>query len=393
MKILVLNTGSSSLKIQIIKLPEEEVLCVAAIGKIGAEESEFKYEAKGKEKIKKNKPIANHAEGLNEIASLILSPDYGVISSKSDLTAIGHRVVHGGEVFKKTRLITEEVKKQIELLAPLAPLHNPANLTGIQVAEEIFQGIPQYAVFDTAFHSSIPEVAYRFPVPNHWYTDLGVRVYGFHGTSHKYVYEKAVQHLGLGEQNRIITLHLGNGCSMTAIKNGKSIDTSMGMGPLSGLMMGTRSGDIDPSIIFYLNEQGYDIADIKQALNEESGMKGMAGDNDLRVVEDKIAAGDQAARLALDVYNYRLKKYIGSYIALLGGLDAIVFTGGVGENDESVRKGCLEGLDFLGIEIDLTKNSGRFKELTEIHSGSVPVLIIPTNEELAIAKESKTVAL
>ena len=391
MKILILNSGSSSLKIQVIKLPEEEVICVAAIGKIGSEESEFKYEAKGKEKIKKKIPIANHAEGLNEIASLILSSDHGVIASKSDLSAIGHRVVHGGEVFKKTRLINEEVKKQIELLAPLAPLHNPANLNGIEVAEEIFEGIPQYAVFDTAFHSSIPAVAYRFPVPNNWYDDFGVRVYGFHGTSHKYVYEKAVQYLGFGEQHRVITLHLGNGCSMTAIKDGKSIDTSMGLGPLSGLMMGTRSGDIDPSIIFYLTEQGHDIADIKHALNNESGMKGMAGDNDLRVVEDKIAKGDEAAQLALDVYNYRLKKYIGSYIALLGGVDAIVFTGGVGENDESVRKGCLEGLDFLGIQIDLSKNQGRFKELTEIHSGSVPVLIIPTNEELAIAKESKTV--
>ncbi len=393
MKILVLNSGSSSLKFQVIALPSETVLCTGLIEEIGKDSSQLVYQATGHEQIQENHAINTHKSGLERIAELLLSKDYGVFENTSDVSAIGHRVVHGGEVFRDTVLIDEEVKDKIKELSSLAPLHNPANLIGIEVAESIFKSIPQYAVFDTAFHATLPARAYRYPTPNAWYTDFGIRVYGFHGTSHAYIYHKAKDYLHLPEKHKVVTLHLGNGCSMAAIKDGHSIDTSMGLGPLSGLMMGTRSGDIDPSIIFYLQEQGISIGSIKKALNKNSGLMGMAGDNDLRVVEQLIDQNNEEAMIALDVYVYRIKKYIGAYAAALGGLDAIVFTGGVGENAILVRKKVCEGLGFLGISLDTEKNNIRAKEITELHTGKVPILVVPTNEELAIAKEVEKLRL
>ncbi|MCV9386938.1 acetate/propionate family kinase [Reichenbachiella ulvae] len=388
MKILVLNSGSSSLKFQLFNMPEGEVLCAGLVEKIGEKEGNLEITA-GEESIAIQAPFSDHKDALNQVAKSLMDPKLAIISSPEEIDAVGHRVVHGGESFSATTLIDEEVKNKIRDLIPLAPLHNPANLQGIEVAEKVFEAAKQYAVFDTAFHSTIPESAYRFAIPEELYKKYGTRVYGFHGTSHRFVSRQAIEHLGLANQeSKIITIHLGNGCSMAAIKDGKCIDTSMGLGPLSGLIMGTRSGDIDPSVIFYLLEQGYEIEEIKNILNKKSGMKGLTGDNDLRNINERAANGDSAAQTALDMYSYRIKKYIGSYIAALGGLDAIVFTAGVGENDAATRANSCQGLEAFGISIDETANQIRSKELREIQNGKVKVLVIPTNEEFEIARQS-----
>lgn len=388
MKILVLNSGSSSLKFQLFDMPEGQVLCAGMVEKIGEKEGNLEIKA-GEESIAIQAPFADHKDALNQVASSLMDPKLSIISSPDEIDAVGHRVVHGGESFSATTLIDSEVKDKIKDLIPLAPLHNPANLQGIEVAEKVFESAKQYAVFDTAFHSTIPEASYRFAIPEELYKKYGTRVYGFHGTSHRFVSRKAIEHLKLEDQpSKIITIHLGNGCSMAAIKDGKCIDTSMGLGPLSGLIMGTRSGDIDPSVIFYLLEQGYEIEEIKNILNKKSGMKGLTGDNDLRNINERASNGDNAAQTALDMYSYRIKKYIGSYMAALGGLDAIVFTAGVGENDAATRsKSCLE-MEAFGIAIDENKNQERARGLREIQSGKVKVLVIPTNEEFEIARQS-----
>lgn len=387
MKILVLNSGSSSLKFQLIELPQQEVLFKGTVEEIGSLSSQLNYQtAYFKQKLEV--PIQNHEIALRKVADLLMSAELNLIRSVSEISAIGHRVVHGGEVFKQTTVVDEQVKIQIQKLSSLAPLHNPANLMGIEVAESIFKGVKQYTVFDTAFYAQIPEFAYRYAVPSEWYTRYGVRVYGFHGTSHQYVYGQALEFLNLPAQNKVVTIHLGNGCSISAIQNGQCVDTSMGMGPLSGLMMGTRSGDIDPSVIFHLVEQGLDLNEVKKALNSRSGLKGLTGENDLRIILERWHNGDPSSQLALKMYVYRIQKFIGAYAASMGGLDAVVFTAGVGENSHDVRKMVCDGLGFMGIELDHQKNEERSPLNRMVSHGKTPVCVIPTNEELAIALES-----
>jgi acetate kinase len=337
--------------------------------------------------------IPDHHEGLNRIVDLLTDPEHGVVQDKSEITAVGHRVVHGGEAFHSTTIINEKVIEAIKENIPLAPLHNPSNLMGIEVATKIFPDSPQVAVFDTAFHQTIPMKAFLYAIPFEMYEKERVRRYGFHGTSHAYVAEKAAEYLGrpLSELN-LITIHLGNGASMAAVKNGKSVDTTMGMTPLAGLVMGTRSGDVDPALPFFLADHlGMSLKDIDKVLNRESGLKGMCGTNDMREVIERKNAGDERAATALEVYTYRIKKYIGAYFAALGSLDAIVFTAGIGEHSAEIRERCCRSLQKLGIETDLERNKKDGDGIREISSpeSETKILVIPTNEELRIAQETK----
>jgi acetate kinase len=376
MNIFVINSGSSSIKYQLIQMPEAKLICSGLIDRIGLGNSSITHKT-------------YHAIGLKEVARLLTNADFGVIKDPAEIKVVGHRVVHGGESFSNTAIITPEVKEQIKKLFPLAPLHNPANLLGIEVAEKIFTNAEQIAVFDTAFHQTMPAVAYRYAVPNELYTQHGIRAYGFHGTSHKYVSEKAAEFLH-NPKAKIITIHLGNGCSMAAVDAGKCIDTTMGIGPINGLMMGTRSGDIDQSVIFHLvNQLGYNIEEVNNILNKKSGMLGLTGFSDMRDIRAEIEKGNDSASLAYDLYAYRIRKYIGAYAAALNGLDAIVFTAGVGENDTLTRKLSASNLEFLGIHLDDNKNSASDRGIREINTTDSPVkiLVVPTNEELEIAKQ------
>jgi acetate kinase len=392
MNIFVINSGSSSIKYQLIDMPEATVVCAGIVERIGLDDSfiTHKIYRKGEELVEKVKvEIADHAEGLQQVSWLLTDPLIGVLKDPSEIHAVGHRVVHGGESFGATTIITAAAKEEIKKLFPLAPLHNPPNYLGIEVAEKIFADAKQVAVFDTAFHQSIPEVAYRYAIPKSFYDNYGIRAYGFHGTSHKYVSNQAIRYLNKAN-TKIITIHLGNGCSMTAVSNGKSIETSMGMGPLSGLIMGTRCGDIDPSVIFHLvNQLGYDIENVNAILNKKSGMMGLTGYSDMRDIKQKITEGDTEASIAYEMYAYRVRKYIGAYSAVLNGLDAIVFTGGVGENDNLMRKLCSGNLEYLGIQLDESQNALKVKGLHAIHSlnSGVKILVIPTNEEVEIATQ------
>ncbi|WP_034043227.1 acetate/propionate family kinase [Wocania ichthyoenteri] len=389
MQVLVLNSGSSSLKFQLFQMPEEIILCSGLIERIGFTDAKFKFKT-DENTIEIIEDIPNHKVGLELLAKQLLHKDTGIIKSTNDINIVGHRVVHGGKHFSNTTEITEVVKDKIKALSSLAPLHNPPNLEGIEVAETIFTKAKQVAVFDTAFHQSIPDYAYKYAIPNDFSEKHNIRVYGFHGTSHKYISEKAIEYLGK-THSKIITIHLGNGCSMTAIKNGKSIDHSLGFSPVSGLIMGTRSGDIDPSIIFYLAEKyDYSLTEINTLLQKKSGMLGLTGYSDLRDIEAEAEKGNKACQLALEMNVYRIKKYIGSYAAILNGLDAIVFTAGIGENSQFIRQHVCENLDFLGIELDITKNNSNSKNLKIINTetSKVKILVIPTNEELEIAKQS-----
>lgn len=389
MNILVLNAGSSSLKYQLIEMPSQIVKCVGIIERIGVEDAIFTHE-KGEQKHSEVLPILNHEIGLKKVAKTLMDKNLGVISSVDEITAVGHRVVHGGSKFNSTVVVTKEVKDSIRDLFDLAPLHNPANLTGIEIAETIFTSAQQIAIFDTAFHQTIPKKAYQYAIPNEYLEKHDIRAYGFHGTSHKYVSEKAIEYLGKNAKN-IITIHLGNGCSIAAIKNGKCIDTSLGLGPANGLIMGTRSGDIDHSVIFFLMKKFNKSAEeVNNLLQKESGMKGLTGYSDLREISEKANNGDVNCQNGLDLAAYRIKKYIGSYAAALNGLDAIVFTAGIGENSSLMRTLACENLDFLGIDLDNHKNEIRSKESREIQkeNGRVKILIIPTNEEIEIAKQS-----
>ncbi|MFP4341136.1 MAG: acetate/propionate family kinase [Cyclobacteriaceae bacterium] len=398
MKILVINTGSSSIKYKLYDMESQRVLTAGVLEKIGEESSHIKHQffpAASQQKVKEeNKAISDHREGLRRISELLQDEEYGAISNTSEIKAVGHRVVHGGEKFSDATLISDEVKQTIEALIPLAPLHNPPNLQGIAVAEEVFPQAKQVAVFDTAFHQSMPPHAYRYAIPDELYRDKQLRAYGMHGTSHQYVAQQAALHCGkLMSDFNGITVHLGNGCSMTAVKNGKSIDTSMGISPLPGLIMGTRSGDIDPAIIFYLGrEMKMSFDEIDQLLNKKSGLKGIAGDNDLRSVTSKMEEGDQRAQLALAMYTYRIKKYIGAYMAVCGPLDALVFTAGVGENSAYVREKSCEGLQHIGISLDKGKNQQKKEGIKEIHADDsrCQILVIPTDEEKAIAEQTFT---
>ncbi|OIQ28055.1 MAG: acetate kinase [Bacteroidetes bacterium MedPE-SWsnd-G2] len=389
MKLLVLNSGSSSIKYQLFEMPQKEVICSGLVERIGLEEGEVHYKSiKGN--LDETLKIENHKQGLERVVQLLQDKTTGVISSTDEIKAVGHRVVHGGSSFTTTTVINEEVKIKIKELFELAPLHNPANLEGIEVAESIFSNAIQVGVFDTAFHQTIPVKAHKFPIPNKFLEEDKIRVYGFHGTSHKYVSEQANAYLGKSE-SKLITVHLGNGCSMTAIQNGKSIDHSLGFGPVNGLIMGTRSGDIDHTLIFYLvNSLGYTLDEVNKVLQKESGMLGLTGFSDLRDIESAAANGDKNCQLALDMNTYRIKKFIGSYIAAMNGVDAIIFTAGIGENSDVIRQMVCKDLDVFGISIDEEKNKVRAKELIDITASGAKtkVLIIPTNEELEIAKQT-----
>jgi acetate kinase len=389
MQILVLNSGSSSLKFQLFSMPEETIICSGQVERIGFNDAIFKYNSPN-QTINTEHQILSHKVALKLVSQHLLDKEHGVIEVPEDIDAVGHRVVHGGSFFDDITLITKNVKEKIKSLSSLAPLHNPANLEGIEVAEDIFPNAKQFAVFDTAFLQSIPEMAYKYAIPNEFLTEHQIRLYGFHGISHKYVSEKAIESLGL-KSSKIITIHLGNGCSMTAIKDGKSVDHSMGFSPLDGLIMGTRSGDIDPSVIFYLKDKlKYHLKEINVLLNKKSGMLGLTGYSDLRDVEIMAAKGNADCILALHMSAYRIKKYIGSYVAVLNGLDAIVFTGGIGENSKLMRELVCQDLDFLGIEMDPEKNLNPTKGIQTINTSDskTTILIVPTNEELEIAKQS-----
>jgi len=393
MKTLVINTGSSSIKYQFFLMPEGKVLCSGLIEKIGEDDGHIRHKKFNGSPVEFNEeaPILNHQAGMEKLASLLTNEQYGVIDNTSEVELVGHRVVHGGEEFAQTTQITSEVKKTLDRLSDLAPLHNPPNLVGIRMAEKVFTEATQVAVFDTAFHQSIPEHAYHYAIPNKLYTEHGIRVYGFHGTSHRYVARQAAEMLGIPkEKSNLISIHLGNGASMAAIKNGKSIDTTLGMTPLPGLVMGTRSGDIDPAIIFYLHEKvGLPISEVKNILNKESGMKGLTGHNDLRQITEDAENGDQQAQLALEIYTYRIKKYIGSYLAVIGKVDALIFTAGVGENSAKVREMSVSGLEHLGISLHKKRNeSGSGARDIATKDSSIRVLVIPTDEELEIANQA-----
>ncbi|MGV6844817.1 MAG: acetate/propionate family kinase [Lutibacter sp.] len=389
MKILVINSGSSSIKYQLFNMPQQEVICSGLVERIGLNNAKLHYKSVQNE-VNETTDIPNHKIGLQKVVDYLLDKKIGVIQSTNEIEAVGHRVVHGGSTFANTTIITDEVKNKIKSLFSLAPLHNPPNLEGIEVAEHIFPNAKQIAVFDTAFHQTMPKVAYKYAIPNKFLDEHHIRVYGFHGTSHKYVSEKAIEYLDK-KQSKIITIHLGNGCSMTAIKNGKSIDHTLGFGPVTGLIMGTRSGDIDHALIYYLvHNLGYDLDYVNTMLQKESGMLGLTGLSDLRDIEAAAEKGNENCQLALDMNAYRIKKYIGAYTAVMNGLDAIVFTAGIGENSSCMRKLICSNMDYLGIDLDEEKNNIRAKNLTLINSenSKVKVLIIPTNEEVEIAKQS-----
>jgi acetate kinase len=392
MNIFVINSGSSSIKYQLISMPAKTVICSGIVERIGLGNSTITHKTFVDGKVNvivETQDIVDHAAGLQEVARLLTDPTIGVISDPSEITAVGHRVVHGGESFAATTIITPVVKEEIKKLFPLAPLHNPPNYLGIEVAEKIFTKAKQVAVFDTAFHHTLPAKAYRFAIPAEFYHTHGIRAYGFHGTSHKYVSEQAIQYLGK-QHSKIITIHLGNGCSMTAVENGQCVDTSMGLGPMNGLMMGTRSGDIDQSVIFHMvNQLGYDLEQVNSILNKKSGMFGLTGYSDMRDIRKEIEKGNPEAILAYDMYAYRIRKFIGAYAAVLNGLDAIVFTGGVGENDAILRKMVAENFEYLGIVLDVEKNNLRIDGIHEINTkaSKVKILVVPTNEELEIANQ------
>lgn len=387
MKILIINSGSSSIKYQLMIMPTNEVICSGMIDRIGLETSNITFKT-ATNSIEELLPIETHKTGLQKVAEMLLDPEKGVIKSTSEIGAVGHRVVHGGSYFSDTTVITEEVKEKIKELSELAPLHNPAHLVGINVAEEIFSTAKQVAVFDTAFHQTIPVEAHKYAIPNYLLTENKVRVYGFHGTSHKYVSEKAIENLE--KSSKIITIHLGNGCSMTAIKDGKSIDHTMGFSPANGLIMGTRAGDIDQSVIFYMVKNlGYSADEVNSILLKQSGMLGLTGYSDLRDIESEAAKGNKDCQLALLMNAYRIRKFIGSYAAALNGLDAIVFTAGIGENSSYMRQLVCTDMDYFGIELDEEKNQIRSKEIREISkpNSRTKVLVIPTDEEYEIANQ------
>lgn len=399
MKILIINTGSSSIKYQLFNMENQAVLCHGIVERIGEETGTLTHEVfsgEGEPVITTYDGfIADHETGFAKIVECLINKDFGVIKDRKEISAVGHRVVHGGETFKKPTVIDADVIKAITDNIPLAPLHNPSNLTGIEVAISVFPESHQVAVFDTAFHQSIPPHSFMYALPRELYIKDRVRRYGFHGTSHAYVTEKCAEFLGkkLSELN-VITIHLGNGASMAAVKNGECVDTSMGMTPLEGLVMGTRAGDVDPALPFFLADHlNMNLKEIDNLLNKESGLKGMCGTNDMREVIAKKDEGDINAELALDVYTYRIRKYIGAYFAVLEDLDAVVFTAGIGEHAPQVRELSCRGLHNLGISIDIEKNNlpdNRVRDISIMES-KVRVLVIPTNEELRIAQETKKV--
>jgi acetate kinase len=392
MNIFVVNSGSSSIKYQLFRWPSEQPVCSGLAERIGQDNAVITHKTflDGTEQVtQRTLPLPDHEAGLREVVALLTDPGVGALRDPSEIDVVGHRVVHGGETFASTTLVDASVKTAIQGLFALAPLHNPANYLGIEVAERLFPQARQVAVFDTAFHQTMPEHAFRYALPEQLYAEHRIRVYGFHGTSHQYVAAQAAAYLG-NLAARLITIHLGNGCSMAAVQNGQSLDTSMGFSPLAGLVMGTRSGDLDPAVVLYLQSQlGYTTDQVNNLLNKQSGMIGLTGFSDMRDITKALNQGDATAELAYSMYAYRIRKYIGAYAAVLNGLDALVFTAGVGENDALVRSRACQHLEFFGIVLDEEKNQVRTPGLRDISQpeSRVRILVVPTNEELEIARQ------
>lgn len=395
MKILVLNCGSSSIKYQFIDTTEQIALAKGMVERIGMSSAVLTHQPHEKEKIKIVGEILDHTIAIEYVVAVLLSKNHGVIHDKNEIDAVGHRVVHGGETFSGSVLITDQVMKALRDNIELAPLHNPPNIKGIQAAKEHLPKTPQVGVFDTAFHVKMPPQAFLYGIPYELYKKYKIRRYGFHGTSHRYVSERAAKMLGKPiEQLKIITAHLGNGCSMAAVDGGRSVDTTMGFTPLEGLIMGTRSGDMDPSVILYIMaKEGLSLSEANTLLNKHSGLIGISGESsDMREIEEAVGEGNKKAKYAFDVFNYRIKKYVGAYTAAMGGLDALVFTGGIGENSIMVRHNICANMEFLGIKFDETANQN-VKGECEISAkdSQVKVLRIPTNEELVIALDTEQI--
>jgi acetate kinase len=392
MKILVVNCGSSSVKYQLLNMKDESVMARGLAERIGIEGSRLKHQARGKSEVVIDKAMSDHKAALKTITDVLIDEENGVIKDTKEIFAVGHRVVHGGEKFSGSVRITDEVMDTLQECADLAPLHNPPNIMGIEACQQLMPGIPMAGTFDTAFHHTIPDFAYIYPLPYEYYKKYGIRKYGFHGTSHKYVAERAAQIVGAPlESLKIITCHLGNGASITAVDGGKSVETSMGFTPLEGLAMGTRCGSIDPAIIAYIMEkEQMTIEQVNNMLNKRSGVHGISGiSSDFRDLEEAAEKGNKRAGLAIDVFAYKVKKFIGSYSAVMNGADVIVFTAGLGENSVSMREKICGGLKYLGLELDSTANNVRGKEtiISKPHC-KVKAVVIPTNEELMIARET-----
>jgi acetate kinase len=395
MNILVINCGSSSLKYQFINMENEAVMAKGLVERIGIEGSILTHRPEGMDKVIIEQPMKDHTDAIKLVLNALVDEKHGVIKDMSEIAAVGHRVVHGGENYATSVLIDENVLEGIKECAKLAPLHNPPNLIGISACKELMPNTPMVAVFDTAFHQTMPKHAYMYALPYEMYEKHAIRRYGFHGTSHKYVSQVAAEMLGKDiKDTKIITCHLGNGASVTAIDGGKTVDTSMGLTPLEGLVMGTRCGDIDPAIVTTLQkETGMSAQDLDNLMNKNSGVLGLSGvSSDFRDIENAAAQGNERAQLALDVYHYRVTKYIGAYAAAMGGVDAIVFTAGLGENSPEARYEVTKGLEFLGVKVDKEKNNMRGKQLdVSEEDAKVRVLAIPTNEELVIARDTKDI--
>ena len=392
MKTLVINCGSSSLKYQLIDMSTEECMVQGLVERIGIEGSVLTQKVEGKDKYVINTEIKNHKDAIKLVLEALIDPVHGVIKSMDEISAVGHRVVHGGEKYSDSVLINDEVLQSIKDCIVLAPLHNPPNIIGIEACKELMPNTPMVAVFDTAFHQTMPKHSYICPLPYELYEKYGIRKYGFHGTSHKYVSNKVAEAMGKDMKDlKIVTCHLGNGCSLAAVKNGKSVDTSMGFTPLAGVMMGTRSGSIDPSVISFLIEQhGYTIEEIDELLNKKSGVLGISGvSSDFRDVLAAGEAGNERAKLALEIFYYKVRTQIAAYAGAMGGIDVIVFTAGIGENSSITRKEILKGLEFFGFELNEEKNEirGNIQEIST-EGSRVKVYVVPTNEELMIARDT-----
>ena len=392
MKILVINCGSSSLKYQLIDMADESVLCKGLCERIGIEGSKITHKAKGGE-WSEEVPFPTHTEAFMKVVEMMTTGEGAVVKDKSEISAIGHRIVQGAEFFTKSEIVTDAIIDKIEVIAPLAPVHNMAHVQGLRSAKKVFGAdVPNVVVFDTTFHQTMPPKAYMYGVPYEMYEKYAIRRYGAHGTSHRFVSMAAAEYLGRDDL-KMVTCHLGNGSSITAVENGKCVDTSMGLTPLAGVLMGTRCGDIDPSVVTYMEQKlgihGQEMADY---LNKKSGLLGISGvSSDKRDVEKASAAGNQRAKLASDMLNYQIKKYIGAYSAVMGGLDCVVFTGGIGENDKLVRTEVCKNMEYLGLKIDEEKNSQRGADIIDISADDsrVKVLVVCTNEELMIARDTK----
>ena len=392
MKVLVINCGSSSLKYQLIDMENEGVLAQGLVERIGIEGSILTQKVNG-EKYIIEEPMESHKDAIRLVLEALVDENHGVIKNMNEISAVGHRVVHGGEKYSESVLVDDEVMAYLEECVKLAPLHNRPNIIGIEACKALMPNTPMAVVFDTAFHGTMPKEAYSYALPYELYKEHGIRKYGFHGTSHKYVSGKVAEVLGKDIKDlKIVTCHLGNGVSLTAVKNGKSIDTTMGFTPLAGMPMGTRSGDIDPAIVIYLiKELGYSVDEVNEILNKKSGILGISGlSSDFRDVRDAAyKKDDERSLLAIDIYTYKIRTQIGAYAAAMGGLDVIVFTAGIGENADMIREGCLKNLEFLGVELDKERNkqNGEIAEISK-EGSKVKVFVIPTNEELMIAKET-----